>query len=125
MANARGNYDVFLSHAGEQKLAFVDCLYTLLKNQLPDDISVFMDEHSLEPADPSPWETIVHAARHTRVGKALHTCVSLAVQRTSGAWASDLTQPYHPCVYRLPCCSQRPGSQPCHLHWLFCAVHSA
>jgi len=66
MAAPHPTYDVFLSHAGEQKKPIVDAMHTLLR-QVPG-VSVFMDEHSLVPGDEG-WDVIVDAARGARVGE--------------------------------------------------------
>jgi hypothetical protein len=47
-------FDVFLSHAGEQKKAFVDCLYQILVRaggmgkQHTECFKVFLDQHELQ-----------------------------------------------------------------------------
>jgi hypothetical protein len=66
-------YDVFLSHAGEQKPVFVDCLHTILTN-VGAKVSVFMDEHSLEPGDHG-WDEIDAAANTAHLGA---DCLDLA-----------------------------------------------
>lgn len=58
-------YDVFLSHAGQQKKGFVDILNTVLLST-PAKIKVFLDQHSLNPGHHG-WETIVSAANSARV----------------------------------------------------------
>jgi hypothetical protein len=66
---------VFLSHSGEQKKSYVDCLYQLLvreggrgqrRNQR---INVFMDQHSLEPGS-TAWAEIEKNARSCLIGGA-------------------------------------------------------
>jgi hypothetical protein len=66
---------VFLSHSGEQKSSYVDCLHQLLvreggrgqrRNQC---INVFMDQHSLEPGS-TAWAVIEENARNCRIGGA-------------------------------------------------------
>jgi hypothetical protein len=60
-------YDAFLSHAGEEKKEFVDCLNTILKHA-GSNLNIFMDERSLQPGDDG-WDVIELAARTSRVGK--------------------------------------------------------
>jgi hypothetical protein len=73
--------DVFLSHAGEQKKAFADCLYQLLVRaggrgkQQGQSINVFMDQHSLQLGD-QPWAVMEEKARTCRIGGAHeHACL--------------------------------------------------
>jgi hypothetical protein len=69
--------DVFLSHAGEQKKAYVDCLYQILvrmgwrgaaKHQ-QQCIEVFLDQHELQPGA-TAWAVIEEKARTCRIGGA-------------------------------------------------------
>jgi hypothetical protein len=65
--------DVFLSHAGEQKKSFVDCVYQLLTHvggrgwQRSHRINVFLDQHSLKPGNPA-WAVMDEKAATCRIG---------------------------------------------------------
>ena len=58
-------YDVFLSHAGEQKKEFVDTVCTLLTEV--HSIRTFVDEHELQPGD-AAWPAMEAALREAAVG---------------------------------------------------------
>jgi hypothetical protein len=66
-------FDVFLSHAGEQKKAYVDCLYQILVRaagrgkQRTECFKVFLDHHDL-PFGVTAWKLMEHAARTCRIG---------------------------------------------------------
>ena len=63
-------YDVFLSHAGEQKHAFVDLVYEhlrLVRQASGSDFQVFMDDSSLRGGHQA-WPKIVKAANQCRIG---------------------------------------------------------
>jgi hypothetical protein len=66
---------VFLSHAGEQKKTFVDCLHQLLVRegrrgtQRNQCINVFLDQHSLEAGN-NAWAAIEEKAQTCLVGTA-------------------------------------------------------
>jgi hypothetical protein len=75
-------YDVFLSHAGEKKGDFVDCLNAILKNNVGARVRVFMDEHSLEAGDHA-WGEIEAAARNARIGTSI--CSSIIRLATAEA----------------------------------------
>jgi hypothetical protein len=68
--------DVYLSHAGEQKKTFVDCLFQLLecsagvKGKRQRLLKVFLDQHSLTIGDRfTPWEVMEYEARHCSIGE--------------------------------------------------------
>jgi hypothetical protein len=79
MADTSSSHDsndvchVFLSHAGEQKKAFVDCMHQLLvregsRGKRRDQcINVFLDQHSLK-AGSSAWSVIKEKAQTCHVG---------------------------------------------------------
>jgi hypothetical protein len=89
---------VFLSHAGEQKKSYVDCLHQLLvreggrgqrRNQC---INVFMDQHSLEPGIPA-WAVIEENARSCRIGGAHeHGRFLLRSKCTQSTWGTRSIQ---------------------------------
>jgi hypothetical protein len=66
-------FDVFLSHAGEQKKSYVDCLYQILVRaggrgkQRTECFKVFLDQHELA-LGVTPWKVMEHAARTCRIG---------------------------------------------------------
>jgi hypothetical protein len=66
-------FDVFLSHAGEQKKTFVDCLHQILVRaggrgeHRTERFNVFLDQHALQ-FGVAAWEVMQHAARTCRVG---------------------------------------------------------
>jgi hypothetical protein len=69
--------DVFLSHAGEQKKAIVDCVYEILvrlggsRNRRNQCVTVFLDQHSLQ-FGVTPWEVMERTARTCRIGVPFH-----------------------------------------------------
>jgi hypothetical protein len=60
LKEAKGqDYQVFISHSGEQKRGFVDFLEAEFANRYPD-VKVFLDEYCLKPGDHALKE--IHAA---------------------------------------------------------------
>jgi hypothetical protein len=69
--------DVFLSHAGEQKKAIVDCVYQILvrlggsRKRRDQRVTVFLDQHSLQ-FGVTPWEVMERTAQTCRIGAPCH-----------------------------------------------------
>jgi hypothetical protein len=86
----KGACDVFLSHAGEQKKAYVDCLYQILVHvggrglAKPRQrcIEVFLDQHGLQPGA-TAWAVVEEKARNCRIGESHQSSRHALKQRQS------------------------------------------
>jgi hypothetical protein len=95
--DTNGACHVFLSHAGERKKSFVDCLHQLLVREggrgqrRKQCINVFMDQHSLEPGMKA-WATIEEKAQSCRIGGANeHGRFLLRKKCTPSTWGKRST----------------------------------
>jgi hypothetical protein len=106
--DATGVCHVFLSHAGEQKKSYVDCLHQLLlreggrgqrRNQC---INVFMDQHSLKPGG-TAWAVVEENVRNCRIGGAQeHGLVLFRSNCTpSAAFAHQMQTSCASCLQRI------------------------